>query len=105
MSNFRCFFGLGRLSAPVAKEFLVFDTLGGCPLAPEPKAGWFERFSHVGDHFALGEAGDFINFLKGNPVGPRSPNNPIRTIPGWFRFFDPGNWTVRLLGLHRSIQS
>ena len=89
----------------MAKEFLVFDTLGGCTLAPEPKAGWLERFSHMGDHFALGETSNFINFLKGNPVGPGCPNNPIRAILGWLRFFDPGNWTVRLLGLHVHVES
>ena len=84
----------------MAKEFLVFDTLGGCPLAPEPEAGWLKRFSHMGYHFALGKAGDFSDFLKGDPVGPGSPDDPVRTIPGWFRFFDPGNWNVGLLGFH-----
>ena len=84
----------------MAKEFLVFDTLGGCTLAPEPKARWLERFSHMGDHFALGKTGDFINFLKGNPVGPGRPNDPIRTILGWFRFFHPGNRIAGLFGLH-----
>ena len=84
----------------MAEELLVLDTLSGGTFAPQSKAGWLERFSHVGDHFALGEAGDFINFLKGDSVGPGCPNNPIRAILGWFRFFDPGNWTVRLLGLH-----
>jgi hypothetical protein len=91
---------LGVLRAAVAKEFLVFDTLGGCTLAPEPKAGWLERFSHVGDHFTLGKAGDFINFLKGDPVGPGCPNDPIRTILGWFRFFHPGDRIAGLFGLH-----
>ena len=78
----------------MAKEFLVFNTLGGCPLAPEPKAGWLERFSHMCDHFTLSEASDFMDFLKGNPVGPGSPNNPIWTVLGWLRFFHPGNRTV-----------
>ena len=84
----------------MAKEFLVFDTLGGCTLAPEPKTGWLERFSHMGNNFALSETGDFINFLKGNPVGPGSPDDPIRTILGWFRFFHPGNRIAGLFGLH-----
>ena len=84
----------------MAKEFLVFDTLGGCTFAPEPKAGWLERFSHMGDHFALGETGDFINFLKGNPIGPGSPDDPILTVLGWFRLFHPGNRIARLFGLH-----
>ena len=84
----------------MAEELLVLDALGGCTLAPQSKAGWLKRFSHMGDHLAFGKAGDFSDFLKGDPVGPGSPNNPIRTIPGWFRFFDPGNWTVGLLGLH-----
>ena len=87
----------------MAKEFLVFDTLGGCTLAPESKAGWLERLSHVGDYLTLGKAGDFSYFLKGDPVGPGSPDDPIRTILGWFRFFDPGNRTVRLLGLHKKM--
>ena len=76
----------------------MFNTLGGCTFAPEPKAGRLERFSHVGDHITLGETSDFINFLKGNPVGPGSPDDPIRTILGWFRFFHPGN---RIAGLFR----
>ena len=84
----------------MAKEFLVFDTLGGCTFAPEPKAGRLERFSHVGDHFALGEASDFINLLKGNSVCPGSPNDPIRTILGWFRLFYPGDRIAGLFGLH-----
>ena len=84
----------------MAKEFLVFNTLGGCTFAPEPKAGWFERFSHVGDHLTLGEASDFVNFLKGNTVSPGSPDDPIRTILGWFRFFYPGNGVAGLFGLH-----
>jgi hypothetical protein len=78
----------------------VFNTLGGCTLAPEPKARWLQRFSHVGDHFALGKAGDFSDFFKGNPVGPGSPNDPIRTVLGWFRFFYPGNRIAGLFGLH-----
>ena len=84
----------------MAKEFLVFNTLGGCTFAPEPKTGWLERFSHMGDHFTLSEAGDFINFLKGNPVGPGSPDDPILTILGWFRFFHPGDRIAGLFGLH-----
>ena len=88
------------LSTSVAKEFLVFDTLSGCAFAPEPKAGGFEGFSHVSNYFAFGETGDFIDFLKGDAVGPGSPNNPIRTVFGGFRFFDPGNGTIRLLGVH-----
>ena len=84
----------------MAKEFLVFYTLGGCTLTPEPKAGWLERFSHMCDHFTLGETGDFINFLKGNPVGPGSPNDPIWTFLGRFRFFYPGDRIAGLLGLH-----
>ena len=84
----------------MAKEFLVFDTLGGCTFAPQPKAGWLERFSHVGDHIALGETSDFTDFFKGDPVGPGSPDDPIRTILGWFRFFDPGNGIAGLFGLH-----
>ena len=78
----------------------MFDTLGGCTLAPEPKARWLERFSHMGDHFALGKTGDFINFLKGNSIGPGRPNDPIRTILRWFRFFHPGNRIAGLFGLH-----
>ena len=84
----------------MAKEFLVFDTLGGCTLAPEPKAGWLQRFSHVSDHLALGKACDFINFLKGNPVGPGSPDDPIRTVLGGFRFFHPRNRIAGLFGIH-----
>ena len=84
----------------MAKEFLVFNTLGGCTLAPEPKAGWLERFSHMGDHYTLGKAGDFINLLKGDSVGPRRPNNPIRTVLGWLRFFHSGNRIAGLFGLH-----
>ena len=84
----------------MAEEFLVLDALGGCTFAPEPKAGGLEGFSHVGNYLAFGKAGDFSDFLKGDSVGPGCPNNPIRAILGWFRFFDPGNWTVRLLGLH-----
>ena len=84
----------------MAEEFLVFDTLCRCTLAPEPKTGWLERLSHMGNHFALGKAGDFINFLKGNSVGPGSPNDPIRTILGGFRFFHPGNGIAGLFGLH-----
>ena len=54
----------------------------------------------MGDHFALGKTGDFINFLKGNPIGPGSPNDPIRTVLGWFRFFHPGDRILGLLGVH-----
>ena len=82
----------------MAKEFLVFDTLGGCTLTPEPKAGRLKRFSHMSDHFTLSEASDLINLLKGNPIGPSSPNDPIRTVLGWFRFFYPGD---RIAGLFR----
>ena len=84
----------------MAEEFLVLDALGGCTFAPQSKAGWFERFSHMGNDLAFSKAGDFADFLEGNPVGPGSPDDPVRTIPGWFRFFDPGNWTVGLLGFH-----
>ena len=84
----------------MTEELLVLNTLGGGTFAPQSEAGWFERFSHVGNYLALGKASDFADFLKGDPVGPGSPDNPIRTILGWFRFFDPGNWTVRLLWLH-----
>ena len=84
----------------MAEELLVLNALAGGTLAPEAKAGGLERFSHVGDYLTLSKPGDFADFLKGDPVGPGSPNNPIRTIPGWFRFFDPGNWTVGLLGFH-----
>ena len=89
----------------MAKEFLVFDTLGGCTLAPQSKAGWLERFSHMGNYLALGKASDFADFLKGDPVGPGSPDDPIRTILRGLGFFDPGNWTVGLLGLHSNIKS
>ena len=88
------------LRAAVAEEFLVLDALVGGSLAPQSKAGWLERFSHVGNDLTLGKAGDFADFLKSDPVGPGSPDDPIRTILGWFRFFDPGNWTVGLLGFH-----
>ena len=84
----------------MAEELLVLDALGGGSFAPEAKAGGLERFSHVGDYLTLSKPGDFADFLKGDPVGPGSPDNPVRTILGWFRFFDPGNWTVRLLGFH-----
>ena len=84
----------------MAEELLVLNALGGSTLAPEAKAGGLERFSHVRNYLAFGEASDFADFLKGDPVGPGSPDNPVRTILGWFRFFDPGNWTVGLLGLH-----
>ena len=87
----------------MAEELLVLNALGGGTLAPEAKAGGLERFSHVGDYLTLGKAGDFTDFLKSNPVGPGSPNNPIRTILGWLRFFDSGNWTVRLLWLHKKM--
>ena len=87
----------------MAEEFLVLNALGGGTLAPEAKAGGLERFSHVGNYLTLGKAGDFSDFLKGDPIGPGSPNNPIQAILGWFRFFDPGNRTVRLLGLHKKI--
>ena len=86
----------------MAKEFLVFDTLGGCTFAPESKAGWLERFSHVGDHFAFGEASDFINLLKGNSISPGSPDDPVRTVLGGFRFFHPRNRVAGLFGLHPS---
>ena len=89
----------------MAEELLVLDTLSGGTFAPKTKAGGLERFSHVGNHLALGKAGNFTDFFKGDPVGPGCPDNPIRTILGWFRFFDPGNWTVRLLGLHNLVQS
>ncbi len=84
----------------MAKEFLVFDTLGGCTFAPEPKAGRLKRFSHMGNHLALGEAGNFSDFLKGDSVGPGSPDDPIRTVLGWFRLFYPGNGIAGLFGLH-----
>ena len=84
----------------MAEEFLVLNTLGGGTFAPQSKAGWFERFSHMGNDLAFSKAGDFSDFLEGDPVGPGSPDDPIRTIFGWFWFFDPGNWTVGLLGLH-----
>jgi len=84
----------------VAKEFLVFDTLGGCTFAPEPKAGWLERFSHMGDYFTLGKTGNFSDFFKGNPVGPSSPDDPIRTVLGGLRFFHPGDRIAGLFGLH-----
>ena len=84
----------------MAEELLVLDALGGGSFAPEAEAGGLERFSHVGDYLAFGKAGDFTDFLEGDPVGPGSPDDPIRTIFGWFWFFDPGNWTVGLLGFH-----
>ena len=84
----------------MAEELLVLDALGGGTFAPKAEAGGLERFSHVGDYLTLSKPGDFADFLKGDPVGPGSPDDPIRTILGWFWFFDPGNWTVGLLGLH-----
>ena len=84
----------------MAEELLVLDALGGSTLAPKAEAGGLERFSHVGDDLAFGKAGYFADFLEGDPVGPGSPDNPVRAILGWFRFFDSGNWTVRLLELH-----
>ena len=84
----------------MAEELLVLDALSGGSFTPKAKAGGLERFSHVGDYLTLGKAGDFADFLKGDPVGPGSPDNPVRAILGWFWFFDPGNWTVGLLGLH-----
>ena len=88
------------LSTTVTEKLLVFDTLGGCTLAPQPKTGGFERFSHVGDHLAFGKAGNFTDFFKGDPVGPGSPDNPIRTFLGGFRFFYPGNGSIGLFGIH-----
>ena len=89
----------------MAEELLVLNALGGGTLAPEAEAGGLERFSHVSDYLTFGKAGDFADFLEGDPVGPGSPNDPIRTIPGWLRFFDTGNWTVGLLGLHVHVES
>lgn len=76
----------------MAEELLVLDALGGSTFAPEAKAGGLERFSHVGNYLTFGETGDFTNFLKGDPVGPGSPDNPVWAILGWFRFFYPCNW-------------
>jgi hypothetical protein len=98
--NFQNVSKVRSLSTSVAKEFLVFDTLSGCPFAPEPKAGGFEGFSHVSNYFAFGESSNLTNFLKGDAVGPGSPDDPIRTFLGGFRFFYPGNGTIRLLGIH-----
>jgi len=84
----------------VTKEFLVLDTLGGCPHAPKSKAGGFKRFSHMGNHFALGQSGYLSYFLKSNPVGPGGPNNPVGTVFGRFRFFNPDNGMVGLFGNH-----
>ena len=84
----------------MAEELLVLDALGGGSFAPEAEAGGLERFSHVGDYLAFGKAGDFADFLEGNPVGPGSPDDPVRTILGWFRFFHPGNRIAGLFGLH-----
>ena len=88
----------------MTEELLVLNTLGGGTFAPQSEAGWFERFSHVGNYLALGKAGDFADFLKGDPVGPGSPDDPIRTILRGLGFFDPGNWTVGLFGLHSNIK-
>ena len=84
----------------MAEELLVLDTLGGGTFAPQSKAGGFERFSHVGNHLAFGKAGNFSDFLKGDPVSPGSPDNPVRAILGGLGFFDPGNWAVGLFRLH-----
>ena len=84
----------------MAEEFLVLNTLGGCTFAPEAKAGGLERLSHVGDHLALGKAGNFADSFTGDPVSPGSPDNPVWAILGGLGFFDPGNWTVGLFGLH-----
>ena len=64
----------------MAEELLVFNTLGGGSFAPEAEAGWFERFSHMGNYLALGKAGDFTDFFKGNTVGPGSPDDPIWAV-------------------------
>ena len=84
----------------MAEELLVLDALSGGSFTPKAKAGGLERFSHVGDYLAFGKAGDFADFLEGNPVGPGSPDDPVRTILGWFRFFHPGNRIAGLFGLH-----
>jgi len=84
----------------MTEELLVLNTLGGGTFAPQSEAGWFERFSHVGNYLALGKASDFADFLKGDPVGPGSPDNPIRAILRGLGFLDTGNWTVGLFGLH-----
>ena len=89
----------------MAEEFLVLNTLAGGTFAPQSKAGWLERFSHMGNDLAFSKAGDFSDFLKGDPVGPGSPDDPIRTILGWFRFFHLGNWPIGLLWLHCLTQS
>jgi hypothetical protein len=87
----------------MAEELLVLDALGGGTLVPKAKAGGLERFSHVGDYLTLSKPGDFADFLKGDPVGPGSPDDPVRTILGWFRFFYPGNWITGLFRLQLII--
>ena len=84
----------------MAEELLVLNALGGGTFAPKAKAGGLERFSHMGNDLAFSKASDFSDFLKGDPVGPGSPDDPIRTILGWFWFFDPGNRIAGLFGLH-----
>ena len=54
----------------------------------------------MSNYFALGKPGNFLNFFKGNAVSPRSPYNPVGTILGRFRFFDPSNWVAGLFGFH-----
>ena len=87
----------------MAEELLVLNALGGGTLAPEAKAGGLERFSHVGDYLAFGKAGNFTDFFKGDPIGPGSPDNPIRTFLGGFRFFYPGNGSIGLFWIHGLI--
>lgn len=57
----------------------------------------------MSNYFTLGKPGNFLNFFKGDAVGPGSPNNPIGTILGRFRFFDSGNWIAGLFGFHKVI--
>ena len=78
----------------MAEELLVLDALGGGTFAPEAETGGLERFSHVGNYLTFGKAGDFTNFLKGDPICPGSPDNPVWAILGWFRFFYPCNWVT-----------
>ena len=54
----------------------------------------------MSNDFALSKTRDFTNLFKSDAVGPCCPNNPVRRVLRWFRFFDSGNWVVGLLWIH-----
>ena len=89
----------------MTEEFLVLEALRGSPFAPTAETTRRKSFSHLVDHLAFIQTGDFMNFLKSYAVGPGSPDYPVGTFLGRLRVFDSGDGESGLFWFHSKLGS